>query len=257
MDRMYLEVKNFARFQHYKDRSPPWIKLYSALLEDYDFLALSEAAQIQLLMIWLLAGRIDNRIPDDRRWIAQAIHAKSPLRLDELKRAGYLVPASTESPDPGPDASKDASKDASARLAQRYQDATAPRARGEAEAETETETTPRPLRARGGIRSELPERYHGDLDKLLLHVAVHETLYATLEALNSGEITPPAFSWDEIGLGLHDLVANGKHEHFNARQLRRYVQGAREQMRPGESGNGAPRKLTIGEQTFINAGGLK
>jgi DNA-binding NarL/FixJ family response regulator len=30
-------VKNFERFQHYKDRSPPWIKLYNELLDDYEF----------------------------------------------------------------------------------------------------------------------------------------------------------------------------------------------------------------------------
>src|SRR5690606_19747530 len=33
----YLTVKNFERFQHYKDRNPPWIKLYNDLLDDYEF----------------------------------------------------------------------------------------------------------------------------------------------------------------------------------------------------------------------------
>lgn len=102
-----------------------------------------------------------------------------------------------------------------------------------------------PPRARedvlSGVREKLPERYRDDLARVAMHVTVLESLAATVESLSSGEITPPAFTWDEIGLGLHDLVANGKHEHFSARQLRRYVQGAREQLRPTETAhqNGA------------------
>jgi len=32
----FLAVKNFERFQHYKDRNPPWIKLHAAVLDDYE-----------------------------------------------------------------------------------------------------------------------------------------------------------------------------------------------------------------------------
>lgn len=39
----FLRVKNFDRFQHYKDRTPPWIKLYNDLLDDYDFSCLPDA----------------------------------------------------------------------------------------------------------------------------------------------------------------------------------------------------------------------
>jgi len=247
-DRGFLAVKNFAAFQHYKDRGPVWIKLYTRLLEDYDFLALSDAARSQLMLIWLVASRTHNRIPDDARWISHAIHASGPVKLAELKRAGFLLPA--------PPIAEDVEQNASTVLAESYQDATAPRARGEGE-EMREETTPRPLWSVGRIRSEIPERYHADLDRMLKYVNVPETLYATLDALNSGAITPPAFSWEEIGLGVHDLVANGKHLQFNARQLRRYVQGAREQLTADP--NGAPlgrdRKLTIGEKVFAKASG--
>jgi len=100
------------------------------------------------------------------------------------------------------------------------------------------ETTP-PLRARGGIWSDLPERFHDDLEHALKHVKVPDSLIATLSAMNSG-LDPPPYTWEEIGLGLHDLVANGKHVQFNARQLRRYVAGAREQLQPKQQAAAPP-----------------
>ncbi len=63
-----FSVKNFERFQHYKDRSPPWIKLYNELLDDYGFGRLPDASKMHLVAIWLLASRNDNKIPHDAEW---------------------------------------------------------------------------------------------------------------------------------------------------------------------------------------------
>lgn len=86
----YLAVKNFAQFQHYKDRRPPWIKLYQEVLDDYAFTQLPDAARGQLMMIWLIASRTDNKIPNDPQWIARAIQASGPLEMDALLEAGFL-----------------------------------------------------------------------------------------------------------------------------------------------------------------------
>ena len=34
---MILTVRNWSDFQHYKDRSPPWIRLHRDLLDNYEF----------------------------------------------------------------------------------------------------------------------------------------------------------------------------------------------------------------------------
>lgn len=86
-----FSVKNFATFQHYKDRSPPWIKLYNALLDDYAFAALPDASKAHLLAIWLLASRYDNQIPYDETWVSRRINATEPVKLDILISAGFLV----------------------------------------------------------------------------------------------------------------------------------------------------------------------
>lgn len=53
---MRLTPKNWADFQHYKDRSPPWIKLHKKLLDDRTYQRLPVASRALAPMLWLLAS---------------------------------------------------------------------------------------------------------------------------------------------------------------------------------------------------------
>lgn len=86
-----LSVKNFEQYQHYKDRKPPWIKLYNDVLDDYAFEVLPDASKAHLMLIWLLASRTDNRIPNDPEWIARKIGATGPVDIAGLISAGFLA----------------------------------------------------------------------------------------------------------------------------------------------------------------------
>lgn len=87
----YLRVANWGRFQHYKDRNPPWIKLHTSLLDDYGFKRLPGEAKWQLLFLWLVAARQDNHIPDDREWLAELFHVgQDKLEIDLLIDRGWL-----------------------------------------------------------------------------------------------------------------------------------------------------------------------
>ncbi len=88
----FFSVKNFDRFQHYKDRSPPWIRLYNSLLDDYDFGQLPDASKAHLLAIWLLASRYENKIPLDPEWVGRRINATERVDLALLIKSGFLVP---------------------------------------------------------------------------------------------------------------------------------------------------------------------
>ncbi len=94
-----LSVKNFEQYQHYKDRKPPWIKLYNDVLDDYAFEVMPDASKAHLMLIWLLASRTDNRIPNDPEWIARKIGATGPVDIAGLTSAGFLV-ESDELPGP-------------------------------------------------------------------------------------------------------------------------------------------------------------
>lgn len=129
----FLSVKNFERFQHYKERRPPWIKLYQEVLEDYAFTRLQDASKAHLVAIWLLASRYENRIPYDAQWIATAIHATTAVDIAGLVSAGFLVISG-------------AGQDASDVLAERTQDAM-PEKEREVEKEVEKKERKRPARA--------------------------------------------------------------------------------------------------------------
>lgn len=61
---MTYKIKNWHQFQHFKDRKPPWIKLYRDLLDDVDWHDLDPKAAKHLVMIWLVASEYDGELPD-------------------------------------------------------------------------------------------------------------------------------------------------------------------------------------------------
>lgn len=123
-----IVVKNWRKFQHYKKRNPPWIRLYKSLLDDQDFANLSDFAVRLLFMVWLLGSEGENhgRIPMDSRALAWRLRVASTTQIDDA--LAELTPSFIEVyPD-----------DASTPLATCKQDAT-PETETEAEV-TETET---------------------------------------------------------------------------------------------------------------------
>jgi hypothetical protein len=57
---MALTPKNWDSFQHYKDRSPAWIKLHRGLLDNFEFHRLPVASKALAPMLWLLASEYEN-----------------------------------------------------------------------------------------------------------------------------------------------------------------------------------------------------
>jgi hypothetical protein len=53
---MRLVPNRWNEFQHYKDRSPPWIRLHRKLLDDREFQRLPLASRALAPMLWLLAS---------------------------------------------------------------------------------------------------------------------------------------------------------------------------------------------------------
>jgi hypothetical protein len=86
-----FSVVNFARFQHYKDRSPPWIKFYNSTLSDYAYCKLPDASKAHLNAIWLLASRNMNKIPYDAEWLKAQISATENIDLQILEDSGFIV----------------------------------------------------------------------------------------------------------------------------------------------------------------------
>ena len=64
---MALVIKGWGKFQHFKDRKPPWVKLYRDILDDHEWHELDAEAAKALVMLWLLASEDEGRLPDVKK----------------------------------------------------------------------------------------------------------------------------------------------------------------------------------------------
>ena len=90
-----LRIKNWAEFQHYRTRRPPWIKLHRGLLDDHGWHRLPETSRAVGPMLWLLASEhADGVIPYDLETIAFRLRMtgdKVDAALGPLIGAGFLI----------------------------------------------------------------------------------------------------------------------------------------------------------------------
>ena len=63
---MGYRIKGWNKFQHFKDRRPPWIKLYRDILDDIEWHELDPVAAKSLVMLWLIASENDGSLPDTK-----------------------------------------------------------------------------------------------------------------------------------------------------------------------------------------------
>ena len=113
-----MRIKNWKKFQHFKDRRPPWIKLHREILDQRDITMISDCSFRILVGLWLLASEDDDMegklpsIPD----------IAFRLRIEEAKIIKHL-----------PELSPWVEQDDISTISERYQV-------GLPETETETET---------------------------------------------------------------------------------------------------------------------
>ena len=89
----HFRIANWDKFQHYKnqDAPPVWIKLYTKLLDDYDFEALPDTSKLHLVLIWLLAAKAANGpLPYDSAFIKRRLGVAGKVDLEVLKSRGFI-----------------------------------------------------------------------------------------------------------------------------------------------------------------------
>jgi len=79
-----MRIKNWTKFQHFKDRRPPWVKLYRDILDDLEWHELDPLAAKVLVMLWLIASENDGCIPDNKTLAFR-------LRLTEVKTKEIII----------------------------------------------------------------------------------------------------------------------------------------------------------------------
>ena len=118
-----LKIKNWSKFQHFKDRRPPWIKLHKELLDQRDINAISDRSFRVLINLWLIASEdpeLNGNLPtiEDIAWRTRMSEEDITKAIQEL--GGFVDHSDITL------------------ISERYQVGPPEERRGEAEAETET-----------------------------------------------------------------------------------------------------------------------
>lgn len=95
---MKITPKDWQEFQHYKNRRPPWIKLYRSLLDDVEFHCLPDGSKALAIMLWLLASESETGVINaDSKALAFRLRTTPNKIKDSLKPLmdiGFFVASS-------------------------------------------------------------------------------------------------------------------------------------------------------------------
>lgn len=86
----YFRIKNFAHYQHYKDRNPPWIKLHAELLTSRTWVTLDDASRVLAVACMVLASRTENKIPLDADYLRRVAYLNGPVDIAPLIAADFV-----------------------------------------------------------------------------------------------------------------------------------------------------------------------
>jgi len=97
MDDGFISVPNWTKFQHYKDRSPSWIKVYTDLNSRDEWLGLTWGQRGLLVTAWLEYARSATHLRSEtlRRLGSSAGSRYFQRDLEALNHAGFLVVAAS------------------------------------------------------------------------------------------------------------------------------------------------------------------
>ena len=94
---MYYKVRNWEKFQHYKNRNPPWVKLHFSLFSSYDWVILTDSERVLALSCVLLASRKQGLIPADAEYVQKTANLHTKPNFKKLVDCGFLEGPSDES----------------------------------------------------------------------------------------------------------------------------------------------------------------
>lgn len=80
-----IRVMNWERFQSYKDRKPPWIRMHKSLLDCYDFQVMTVTSRAILPMLWLLASEDEDPKSGLIKDSVQKIAFRLRLTVEEIE----------------------------------------------------------------------------------------------------------------------------------------------------------------------------
>jgi len=85
-----MKIKNWSKFQHFKDRKPPWVKLYRDVLDDLEWYELDPLSSKVLVMCWLIASEDEGCLPNSKT-LAFRLRMTEKQTIDCLNKLSHWL----------------------------------------------------------------------------------------------------------------------------------------------------------------------
>lgn len=85
-----FRVKNWAKFQHYKHRCPPWIKLHVDIFSSEDWVMLDDASKLLAVACMVIASKHNGIVPDSPDYIQRVAYLNKRPNLKPLIDCGFI-----------------------------------------------------------------------------------------------------------------------------------------------------------------------
>ena len=89
-EQKFIRVVNWERFQHYKHRNPPWIKLYVEMLSSRTWVTLDDSNRVLAFAVLMLAARHENKIPLDPAYIRRVAYLNTDPNFAGLLETNFV-----------------------------------------------------------------------------------------------------------------------------------------------------------------------
>lgn len=83
-------IRNWSRFQHYRERNPPWIKLHVEILSSEDWVLLSDASKLLAVVCMIVAAKRGGTVPDDPAYLRRVGYLNAEPNLKPLVECRFL-----------------------------------------------------------------------------------------------------------------------------------------------------------------------
>lgn len=97
MSAEYIWVARWDEFQTFQKKrgkpwAPPWVKLYTRILDEPAYLDLTPETRSLLVGLWALFGRSRGTVTKDTRRLTQQLHQRvTKAQLETLNHAGWIT----------------------------------------------------------------------------------------------------------------------------------------------------------------------
>lgn len=94
-----LTIANWETYQHYKDRSPSWIKLHIDILNSETWVMLDDASKLLAVVTMMIGSRNKGKVPNNPSYIKKVAHLDEVPNFKPLIDVGFLIDDSTKQAD--------------------------------------------------------------------------------------------------------------------------------------------------------------